>query len=158
MPADRPFDLDDLLGLLDRELSIYRKMRMLSGEGTHSIRKEDMDGLISVLNENQELLAEQIGINAEWDGVGKCFGITNGREAPDFWEKIVEPFSEQEAMRIRESLERVREMAQHTLDDELALQNDLESHYRDLRSKLMEISRGKKINKGYATSSGMFSA
>ncbi|GAB1486781.1 hypothetical protein MASR2M79_18320 [Aminivibrio sp.] len=145
----------DLSSLASSELALYNELAVLVRQEHKCVLSGDMESLLSVLADKQDVISRQELIQEGWNSFCWKIGLEEGREGPDFWEKIGSFLGSSVTAELKASLTAIRDTARRVLDEELEVQELLEVHVKDLRRQMLQLSRGKKAVRGYTANGGM---
>jgi DNA-binding winged helix-turn-helix (wHTH) protein len=147
---------ENLSSLVSTELALYNELAFLVQKEGELVKSGDMEGLLAILAEKQDVISRQELVQEGWNNICSGLGISEGRDGPVFWEKVVSLLGTDGADVLKESLAVIRDTAGAVLEDELKVQALLEDHVEELRKEMLRINKGKKAVRGYTRSGGSF--
>jgi hypothetical protein len=150
---------DDVLykvkNLLIVEGDMYRTLRkMVSRELEAILLHKDMEELLSILSEKQEVISRLQLLADSWLDALPPLGIDEIRGTSSFWNKLGELLSEEQADELNGVLSETRAAADDLMEAEKKVQDELEKHVQQLRSKMLEVKHGRSAFIGYAKMGG----
>ncbi len=150
-----PADLENVLSsLVSSELALFNELALLVDKEEECVLAEDMECLLTVLQEKQDVISRQEKIHEEWSSVSASLGISEGRDGPVFWSHLGELLGDG-ADDLKSSLSVIRDVAGRVLEQEIRVQTILEQHVDALRKQMAQVSQGKKALHGYSKSGGV---
>lgn len=149
-----------VLDLASTELEFFRNLKKLILRSTDYIKSENMEELISVLQEKQVMISRYEVILEEWNKIGLCLEIEDGRNNPDFinllFQKLPAESSQKSTFsaKIESLIEQRKTLIEELLKIEDEAQEVLNSYVNRLRSRIFQVSKGRDACKGYARAGG----
>ncbi len=149
-------DLEKALSsLVASELALFNELSLLVEKEEECVRAEDMEALLSILQEKQDVISRQESIQEGWGSIASSLGISEGRDGPSFWDFLSAHLGEEGANDLKASLSVIRDVAGKVLEQEVRVQALLEQHVESLRKQMAQVSRGKKALHGYSKAGGV---
>ena len=151
-----------VLDLASSELEFFRSLRELILQSVDYIKSENMEELVPVLQEKQAMISRYDVILEEWNKIGLCFNIKNGRNNPDFWNLLFQALSAGSSLngvfsvKIKSLIEQIKTLAEELLKTEDDAQEDLNEYVKRLRARISQVSKGRNACKGYASAGGSY--
>lgn len=140
-----------LIDLINSESELYSQLLSLAPQAMSFIDSEDMEGLLTVLQEKQKIISKIELLSDSWDEVGARFGMPHGRVETDFWDKFMNVIPEKISSTLKTSLVQMRAIAENVLSADKVAQEVLEGYVNNLRARMAQVSNGRNAFKGYAT-------
>jgi hypothetical protein len=150
---------DDILNkvrnLLILEGDIYGILRkMVTRELEAIVLHEDMEELLSILNEKQEVISRLQLLADSWTDVHPLLGVDEQRGTSNFWDKLTELFPEEQAAELNEVLSETRAVADDLIEAEKSVHTELEKHVQKLREKMLGFKHSRSAVIGYTKMGG----
>ena len=147
--------LSKIKNLLTLEGDMYGTLRkMVSLELEAILLHKDMEQLLSILSEKQEVISRLQLLADSWMDTLPIMGIDDLRGTSEFWNKLGELFSEEQAAELNDALSETRTAAEDLMEAEKSVQGELEKHVQQLREKMLEFKQGRSAVIGYAKMGG----
>jgi len=115
---------------------------------------EDMEELLSILNEKQEVISRLQLLADSWTDVHPLLGTNEQRGTLSFWDKLSELFPEEQAAELSSILSEARAAAEDLMEAEKNVHTELEKHIKKLREKMLGFKHGRSAAIGYAKMGG----
>jgi hypothetical protein len=150
---------DDVFGkvknLLTLELSLYNTLRkMVLREMEAIVLNEDMEELLSILQEKQDVISRLQLLVDSWADTLPMLKLEESRGTADFWEKLAAFFPAEQAAELKAALVETRAAGEELTEAEKRVQVELEKHVQQLRDKMLQMTRGRSAVIGYAKMGG----
>jgi hypothetical protein len=147
--------LEEVKNLLNLELNLYNTLRkMVSRELEAIILDGDMEKLLSILQEKQDVISQLQLLSDTWGDALPMLGLEELRGASGFWEKLSALFSEKRSAEFNQVLSKTRSAAEDLMNAEKTVQAELEKHVDHLRSRMLQVTRGRGAFINYAKLGG----
>ncbi|PIE54131.1 MAG: flagellar biosynthesis protein FlgN [Dethiosulfovibrio peptidovorans] len=136
-------------GLLRQERDLYVSLNKQIDHELIAIDNDDMDLLLSILQEKQSIISRQERLLERWSDVSGELGLTEGREGPAFWRALSEAVDAQGYQELVQAVREIRDLGAKALRLEALAQKNLEAKVTEFREKMSRIAGGKKAVRGY---------
>jgi len=145
-----PVKLEDLVaGLLRQELDLYRLLRSRIDAELEAIDGDDMDLLMSILQEKQSIISRQELLMERWGDVSSELGISEGRDEPVFWKALASAVGERGYEGLISRVREIQDLVSASIDFENVAQEKMAGKLSELRSRMSRVANGKKAVRGY---------
>jgi len=149
-----------ILDLASSELHFFSSLKELTLRSANHIESENMEDLMSVLQEKQVLISRYKVFAEEWNKIGLSLEIKDGYYNPDFWNLLFQIFEAKSSkkgpfsVKLRELIGQTKTLAEELVKIEDGLQEALNEYVKRLRIRISQISKGRDACKGYASAGG----
>ena len=149
-----------ILDLASSELNFFRSLKELTLKSAEYIKSENMEDLMSILQEKQALISRYNVFVEEWNKVGSLLEIKDGYYNPDFWNLLFQIFEAKSSekgpfsVKLRSLIGQTKTLAEELIKIEDDLQEVLNEYVKRLRVRISQISKGRDACKGYAKAGG----
>ncbi|MCL1874686.1 MAG: hypothetical protein FWF87_00335 [Synergistaceae bacterium] len=149
-----------ILDLASSELEFFRSLEKLILRSADHIKSENMEELISILQEKQAMISRYGVILEEWNKIGLSLEIEDGCNNPDFVNLLFQMFpaesSQKSAFSVK--LELLIEQRKTLIEKLIKIEDDsqevLNEYVKRLRGRISQVSKGRDACKGYARAGG----
>ena len=150
---------DDVLtkvkNLLTLELGLYTTLRkMVLREMEAVVLNEDMEELLSILQEKQDVISRLQLLVDSWSDALPMLEMKESRGTESFWEKLAALFPKEQTAELSVLLAETRAAGQELTEAEKRVQAELEKHVQQLRGKMLQMTRGRSALLGYVKMGG----
>jgi hypothetical protein len=130
---------------------------MVSRELEAILLNQDMEELLSILQDKQEVIARLQLLADTWLDAFPDLGLEEVRGTSGFWEKLGSLFSGEESVEFDRALAETRAAADDLMAAEAKVQEELEKHVQQLRDKMLRLTQGRSAFINYAKMGGGYS-
>ena len=149
-----------VLDLASSELEFLHSFRKLILRSAENIKSENMEELMSVLQEKQTMISKYNVFLEEWNKIGLFLKIKDGYNNPDFLNLLFQifPADSSEKSRFSAKLESLVNQRKTLVEELIKIEDDaqevLNDYVKRLRARISQVSKGRDACKGYAAAGG----